>query len=332
LYSENGSLFEINQLIIFVVPVLLLAPGYSLMAIAGSFLKGFGRTWKGLLFDNGVLVSMLLLIFVVTLHQLGGKLNVSKVVSLYSVAVLFSTAVGGYLLYDVIRLKKRDAVFRANDVLATLRTSSPLLIVSLLTFANANADRFFIGHIIGSSYVGFYDVAVKLSMLVSFLMLTCNAVLAPRFAAFFAVKDLDGLRDLAQKATLILILICWPLAFFVIANVSWILSFWGADFVQAGPALVVLVVGQLLNVAVGPVGCLMAMTGNEKILRNSTFSVFLLNIALNMLLISEYGIVGAALATGLCVGFQNIFLFAIIKKKFGFYMVSAINPFVKRVA
>jgi len=59
-------------------------------------------------------------------------------------------------------------------------------------------------------------------------------------------------------AALIPVLICTLFPVFV-------LNFFGEEFVAAAPLLVVLSLGQLINVATGSVGFLLLMSGHEKI-------------------------------------------------------------------
>ncbi|MDG1707185.1 MAG: polysaccharide biosynthesis C-terminal domain-containing protein [Emcibacteraceae bacterium] len=73
--------------------------------------------------------------------------------------------------------------------------------------------------------------------------------------------------------------------------------------------------------AAGNVGYLLLMTGHEKIIRNNNFLGASLLLVLSIVLIPEYGIIGAASAYSLAVITQNIVAFFLVKKHLGFFMV-----------
>jgi O-antigen/teichoic acid export membrane protein len=61
------------------------------------------------------------------------------------------------------------------------------------------------------------------------------------------------------------------------------------------------------------------MTNNQIVLRNITFLVFIINVILNLLLIPNYGINGAAIASLVSNIVINLLCVYYIKKKLGFY-------------
>ena len=80
-----------------------------------------------------------------------------------------------------------------------------------------------------------------------------------------------------------------------------------------------LTVGQLVNVTCGSVGCLLVMTGNEKIMRNIILITAAMNIILNVLLVREYGPIGVAYATAFSTVMWNIWAMVSVKKRLGFW-------------
>src|SRR4029453_14203741 len=94
-----------------------------------------------------------------------------------------------------------------------------------------------------------------------------------------------------------------------------LLGIFGAAFQDGHLALTILVLGHVINVAAGPVSYLMTMTGNRgrrAIIWAATVSV---QFVLNLVLIPQLGIVGAAAGTTLATCFVTISLTVLVKRR-----------------
>ena len=104
---------------------------------------------------------------------------------------------------------------------------------------------------------------------------------------------------------------------FLLCFGKYALWLFGDAFLLSYQPMLVLLVGQIVNVACGSVGFLMMMTGNE----NRATLVYgvgtVLNILLNLLLIPLLGIIGAALATAMSVAFLNAALLLETRRRLG---------------
>jgi O-antigen/teichoic acid export membrane protein len=80
----------------------------------------------------------------------------------------------------------------------------------------------------------------------------------------------------------------------------------GAAYAHAWVALVVLSMGQIVNVGTGSVGTLLMMTGHQDSWMRLSASSLLLNVVLCILLIPRLGIVGGALSTAISLNLVYI--------------------------
>ena len=94
-----------------------------------------------------------------------------------------------------------------------------------------------------------------------------------------------------------------------------LLRIFGDQYVEAKLLLTILVCGHLFNALTGPVGRLLMMSGYEKDIRNSSIVVAILGIALAFVLVSWYGVYGAAVATAVTVAVQNVFLAYLVNSR-----------------
>jgi O-antigen/teichoic acid export membrane protein len=92
---------------------------------------------------------------------------------------------------------------------------------------------------------------------------------------------------------------------------------WGRDFTGAYLVLVVLGIGQFVNVSTGCCGMVLAMCGYEKLVGYTSFTFLCLNLVLNYFLILRWGAVGAATATAITIAGENATKMVLAKTKVG---------------
>ena len=109
-----------------------------------------------------------------------------------------------------------------------------------------------------------------------------------------------------------------------------VMSLFGAEFRNGSAVLVLLALGQYVNVATGSVGNLLMMTGHERIIRNITFAAAATNIGLCVLLIPRFGITGAAIGTSVGMAAQNIASDAFVARKLGIATVPLLGRVKQR--
>ena len=166
--------------------------------------------------------------------------------------------------------------------------------------------------------VAYLSVAMRIAMLTSFILMAINLVVAPKFAAFHACNDMQGLRSTALFSVRLLVLSAVPIVSFMFIFPAFLMGLFGEDFVSAAGLLQILVLGQFINVVTGSVGYLLTMTGYERDLRNITLVSGIMAVTLTLLLTKHYGVTGCAIATATSLAFQNLAAVYFVKKRLGF--------------
>lgn len=207
---------------------------------------------------------------------------------------------------------------------AWLANALPFLFVSGMFIINNRADVIMLGAIRGEAAVGYYSVAAKAAMLITFVLAGANAALAPSFSRSFAAGQDGRLHAVLRNATALVLLASLPIALVLVVWGRPLLSFFGPGFASAYPSLLVLSIGQLANVATGPVGQLLNMTGHERDTAVAVGSSAVLNVALNAVLIPLWGLMGAAVATACSTVLWNALLARYVYRRFGSYAVLGI--------
>jgi O-antigen/teichoic acid export membrane protein len=175
--------------------------------------------------------------------------------------------------------------------------SLPLMFTQFGSFLYNRVDILMVGFLLSGSAVGIYNITVMIS---SFLALPLQAFnqLFPSIASKLyhdgKIRELESTYATVTRWTFTLAL--FP-SIVVITYPTEILRLFGNEFTAGQFVLILFVIAQFTYCAVGPSGYLLMMSDHHYLtLFNQTVSG-VLNVILNLVLIREFGFIGAALAT-----------------------------------
>jgi O-antigen/teichoic acid export membrane protein len=194
-----------------------------------------------------------------------------------------------------------------------------LLAASAFVVTLMQVDIIIVGAIRGARDAGIYAAASKTATLVAFVIAAVNAAAAPQFASLWALGRREELQRLVTKLAG---LIFWPslaIAVGLAALSGPVLALFGPEFSVARPALLILLVGQVINAAAGSVGYLLTLTGYH---REATIALGLSALACILLAaagVSTLGLVGAALGTTIGFLLWNGTLYWLVVRRLGIY-------------
>lgn len=242
--------------------------------------------------------------------------------SLSQIGALSATAAAAYvvlLLQYFLTRRVFGAVDKSHAPVLQRRewisVGMPLLAASAFTTTLMQMDIVVVGAIRGSYDAGIYAAASKTATLVSFVILAVNAAAAPQFASLWALGRIDELQRLLTKLAGV---IFWPslaLSLGIAALSDPVLSLFGHEFLAARWALLILLVGQVINAAAGSVGYLLNLTGHHRdAVRALAWSAFAC-VPLTFAGVWLFGVVGAALASMLGVTMWNGWLYVLVTRK-----------------
>ena len=198
------------------------------------------------------------------------------------------------------------------------QASPPLLQTDLMNLLMTSLPMLLLGvYWQSASEAGIYGIALRTAMLIAFIQMGLNAILGPKFAAMWQLQQLDDLRNLARKACWLAFFAALPFAALFCLAPAWVLSVFGQDATSGALALTILALSQLVNVASGPVGSLLVMSGHQEKVRNSTLATVLLQIGLCLWLIPTYGALGAAITAATGVTTKNLINVLMVRKHLG---------------
>ncbi len=279
----------------------LTLPLYNLLTLARSGLRGLQRmtSFTGV----GLLRGALALLFSGALVWLG--LGVPGAVGGYGLAALFSLLLSLWFLAKWLpegTLAARPE-FRTKEL---LRFSLPLYIAGFSFLLMTRTDIIMLGYFAEPEQVGAYRAAVALARLVVFGLTAINTAFSPMIADLWQRRELKELEHMYKLGTrwgaLLSLLAALPFLLYP----KEVLGVYGVAFVAAAWPLMVLVGCQFINAGVGSVGFMLQMSGHQDWVLANNLLTAALNVGLNLWWIPRWGILGAALATGMALALNNL--------------------------
>jgi O-antigen/teichoic acid export membrane protein len=184
--------------------------------------------------------------------------------------------------------------------------SATLFGIQGLEFVGAQADRIVIGIYLSAREVGIYSIAATLVAFIPILLQSVNQMFAPSIAEVHALGQREILLRLYRTLTKWILGATFPLALVVMFFASPLMAIFGSEFTVGSTVLIIGCLGQLVNCAVGSVGQLLVMSGNQLRMARTQALVVPVSVFLSVLLVPRYGIAGAAAATAAGTAAMNL--------------------------
>ena len=234
-----------------------------------------------------------------------GHSDLRQVLIVSTVAGFSSVALASLLLRSKWRsLGKGSSPVATSEL---LRIAIPVLVTNLALMAFGQTDLLILGAFRSQQEVAIFATAAKTASLVAIPSLMANGVVSPMVAEFYSQRRTAELEQvLRATATLAALPALMLLAAFIIFP-STLLGWVYGNFYQAGAGvLVVLSVGDCINVLAGSCGIVLIMTGHQKTLMAITIMTGAVTTLLSLLVASLYGARGVALASAAGLITQNV--------------------------
>lgn len=178
-------------------------------------------------------------------------------------------------------------------------------------------DIFMIGLMLPPAQVGIYNAALQTAHVALFIGVAIDAVVAPRMAGLHARRSTAALQQSASRYAQWYF---WPTlgAAGIIALASpMIFDLFGPSFDTAQPALLVLLVGFVVNASLGTHLSLMRVADLQRILIRIHGGCLAINLLLNAFGIWIFGITGAAWATAITLVLAGLWMRHAIAARLG---------------
>jgi len=187
-----------------------------------------------------------------------------------------------------------------------LAFSAPLMITAAMLQVLSHIDTFFLGYFASTTVVGVYNVVYPLAQLLTVVLSAFGFMVMPVISSLDAGDSVGEMRRTYQLSSKWILLATLPVFLVVVLFPEMVIRVtFGAEYDQGALALSVLAVGFFTHAVVGPNGNTLTSVGRTRLIMYDNVAVAVTNVTPNLLLIPEYGLLGAAVATSVSYGLLN---------------------------
>lgn len=295
----------------------LAVPFLTVMSMALWATQGF-QTVKYSTYVQQVVQPLAALGLIYVFYLLG--VPVFGAVAAYVLSMIFGSALALRYLWKVfpqIADRQVPAVFETE---ALFRASGPMIVASFMRHLNTWTSTLVLGLFVTTGAVAIYNSAARTALLASVFIIAFNGIFSPMISDLYQrslMRDLDTLyKDVSRW-----VFTCNLVFFFgAVLLARDVLSVFGPRFAEEGwPVLIIVAGAQMFSASVGSTGRVLAMTDRQSYVMYATLGSVVLNVALNLLLVPAFGIIGSAVATAVAMAVVNALTLAAVKRFLGLW-------------
>lgn len=202
-------------------------------------------------------------------------------------------------------------------VVDVARFSAPLVVSTLLSALLTRTDTMMVGYFKPSTAVGVYNAAYPLANGLTIVLASFGFLFLPLISRLDANGRDEEISTIYALTTKWIFILTFPAFLLFAVFPSDALSvFFGREYARGGLALSILTFGFFTNAIAGRTRETISALGATKIILLANSTAFLLNVALNLVLIPRFSYVGAATASAVSMFVLNVGLYLTLWLKF----------------
>lgn len=292
--EKYTNIFNIGDMLYLVV---LCSTLLALVVLLSHSIQGMGKVKLSMIFF-GPMSMFITLIFM----YLNTSLDALNIIYLYIYSLLIVLCFLLFFVFINTNSKKR-LPFDTSEITSIAK---PLFIVVVISQLNEQIGSILLGLYSTPDQISYFSVSNKIALLVSFVLVAVNRVFAPRYSSLHNEGNISELKKIVMITSRFFILLSIPIILFFVFFSENILELFGNEYVQSKSILLILVIGQVINLVTGSVGTLLQMTGHERSIRNNIIISFTFSTIVGLVLIPSLGAYGAAIMTSLSLSLTNV--------------------------
>ena len=245
--------------------------------------------------------------------------------------MLITGIIGFFVMLGVLKKVtgvSNNQIMKAKVDTSLLNFSYPLMFVTILQTFMHWMDILMLGYFTDATTVGLYHPAARTAGLLQALLLSFISIYAPMMAQFHREGDRKKMDDTYKLVSRWLLMCAIPISAIFIIFPGKVMLLFGPEYLPSAKILVILTGATFIQAIFGAAGPTLSMSGHTKLVLWNTIGAFALNFGLNIFLIPNYGIIGAAIATLtslIVVGFARTIEVSVILKM-NFFDRKVIKP------
>jgi O-antigen/teichoic acid export membrane protein len=312
---HDAKLEPVLKIFAFVIPL------HGIQQVVRGIVRGFkAAKYDAILFNIGtrIVTISVFLVSLLFVHRLYGA-----VIAFIS-GVIVTTVVAIWIIRKKI-FPDYGEHRRTSIARNLLSFSWPLALTGFTYLFVSKTDKVLLGYFMSSRDVGIYTPALMIANLLIFISTAFKYIFLPTVSEYFSKNDIRGLEPLFKSTSKWNFLVVLPLFLFILIFPKEILAIlYGSSYTGGYLALIILSLGIAANDFAGTSATLLVAGGRTKLNLTCEIIAGVTNVFLNIVLIPVYGIVGAAIATGISFLTRNISSLSFAYRSYG------IHPYTKK--
>ena len=287
---SNPTLSRLLPILILTIPLLALT-----LIVIFSF--GGYKELRYYVYLKQFLEPALKILFMIIVAVLG--LGIIQWTWLYLIALLITAVAAGWFLFNGILKPLADVPVSRINFREILSYSWPISISSILILLIGQIDYIILGIYHPAANLSIYRIYIQIVALLKLILGSIARIYKPVISELIPEKKYAEINNTYGRISkwVLALTTLGVLVIILYGNRLTSLFFTGAYSVYP-MALIILALGTYLNSAFGPEGMTLEAFGNTKLIMINSLITLAVNIGLGLLLIPEFGLVGAAIASG----------------------------------
>ncbi|MCF8318715.1 MAG: oligosaccharide flippase family protein [Sphingobacteriaceae bacterium] len=306
--------------------IAIILPFFALNLISIELFRGIG-----LLKYSEFYRSVITPISVILLYLIFWKRNLTsaEITYLFISATIFSTITSAIILrYSLTAPPKKQTKFLGISQILT--TSIPMMVSGTMSTLLTAFPIFFLDFFGSKQDVGVFSLNFKISQGIILVLMIVNTILAPKIAFYYHSGKKNELQKLLHQSSKLMFWVAFLLTIMLIVCGKFVLSFFGAAYTSSYWQLIILVIGNFINVASGSVGIFMNMSGNQKQLIKLRLANLIVCFGAYWFFTPRYGGIAVSLITSLEVILFNVLTASYIQRKLQY--ITYYLPFLEKMS
>ncbi len=320
-FFHNPDLVIYLKIFAFLIPIQIFANFYFAVIRAHEKIHSYS-------FGTNILQNIVKFLFIMLFIYLGITSFVA-VPSSYLLGIFFGLIFA--YLYCKFKLPyvfiKKSAKDKNKIRIDFFLYSWPLVLYGVLGSLMYWIDTFLIGYFESAYWVGIYNAAIPIALLLIFSPEIFMQLFFPLITREFSSRNFIVVKELSKQTTKWIFTLNLPLTFLILLFPGIFINLlFGQDYLLAQTPLRILTLGYFILSISTVSNNLLLSKGKSKIILSNLIITSILNFILNFILIPIYGITGAAFAT--FISLSTLSLLLILEN----YYINRILSFRRKMA
>ncbi|MGI9221338.1 MAG: oligosaccharide flippase family protein [Woeseiaceae bacterium] len=292
----------------------LLVPAWAFLWMRAAAIRAFGGVVTALVPERIMRDGLLLAFVLFASLSLKWTLDASTVMTVTLASTVLALCMA-HLAMRRLRPNMIDTVVAEYDVKAWRKAALPLLVVGAMDALFNRTGVLMLGWVGETKSAGIYGLAFSIAFLSVMPRTAVETLFAPAIARLYAARQFAELQTLVVRAASWSMCAAASIAIVLAVMAEYLLAWFGPEYVEGANALRILLVGQVISASAGSQIPVLAMTGHE---RNSAVILALsaaANIIISFMMITQFGLLGAAWATMISIVLWNGAMAVFIRRR-----------------